>query len=164
MPTSSNRAGRRSQPHGPRKPLPIADRIEALRRLEYRLEAYDYERSQTNLKLEAYAWRVPITVPAYGRTFVLRIEIDPRFTRVFVVGWTGRMKHKYSDGSICMWWPKDPPSRRWQREDGLLKLVDTALVHVFKELYWQETGDWLGEEAPHSAPKINPQATLSEAA
>jgi hypothetical protein len=135
-----------------------------LRALEEGLEAYDFERSTTKLKLEAYTWRVPIEVPVYERAFVLRIELDPRYLRVFVEGWSGPMKHRYSDGSLCMWWPKDPPHRRWQRADGLLKLVDTALTHVFKELYWQEAGEWLGEEAPHAAPKINPRAALSEAA
>lgn len=51
-----------------------------------------------------------------------------------------------------MWLPDDPDERRWRPSDGLLKLIDTAVVHLFKELYWRETGEWLGDEAPHHVP------------
>ncbi len=37
--------------------------------------------------------------------------------------------------------------------DGLLKLVDTARAHLFKELYFRETGEWLGEEVPPRRPE-----------
>jgi hypothetical protein len=156
----SRRSRRSSTLHGPRKPIPIAGRILALRQLEDGIDAYPYERTSTILRLEAYTWHVPITVPVYDRLLVLRIELDPRHVRVFVEGWTGPMKHKYADGSLCMWWPKDPPHRKWQRAEGMLKLVDTALTHLFKELYWQETGDWLGEEAPHGTPKTRLPAMI----
>jgi hypothetical protein len=43
------------------------------------------------------------------------------------------MKHTFGANQLCMWYPKDPPSRQWSRVDGLLKLVDTAVVHLFKE-------------------------------
>jgi hypothetical protein len=36
----------------------------------------------------------------------------------------------------------------------VLKLVDTAVAHLFKELYFRETGEWLGEEVPRDVPKI----------
>ena len=142
----------------------MAERIFAVRRLEERLNVYEFERRIVNLRLEAYSWRVPIVVPIYDRRFVLRIELDPRYVGVFVEGWTGSMKHRYSDGSLCMWWPQDPPDRRWQRGEGLLKLVDTALTHLFKELYWREAGEWLGEEAPHAAPKVQHRAAPPDSA
>ena len=44
--------------------------------------------------------------------------------------------------------------------DGLLKLVDTAVVHLFKELYFRETQEWLGDEVLHGAPKVEQHVRL----
>ena len=52
----------------------------------------------------------------------------------------------------------------WSRTDGLIKLVDTAVAHLFKELFYRETGEWPGEEAPHAAPKREPRASHDPAA
>ncbi len=75
------------------------------------------------------------------------------------------MRHRYSDGTICMWYPKDPPpDRQWNRGEGLLKLVDTAVTHLFKELYFRETGEWLGEEVHRDVQKDEQSAPLDRAA
>ena len=63
-----------------------------------------------------------------------------------------------------MWLPSDPPERRWRRNDGRLRLIDTAVVHLFKELYWREHAEWLGEEAPHGIPKVEPRVSGPAAA
>jgi hypothetical protein len=34
-------------------------------------------------------------------------------------------------------------------DDGLLALFGMILVHLFKEAYWRENGQWLGDEFPH---------------
>lgn len=60
--------------------------------------------------------------------------------------------HRYPDSGrrrLCMWYPTDPPNRRWSVDDGLLALFAIAADHLFKEAWWRETGEWLGEEAPH---------------
>jgi putative transposase len=57
-----------------------------------------------------------------------------------------------------------PPNRQWNRADGVLKLVDTAVAHLFKELYFRETGEWLGEEVHRDVPKIVQRAPLDRAA
>ena len=59
--------------------------------------------------------------------------------------------HRYSDGSLCMWYPPDPIGRRWVFEDGLLNLVGLVMTHLFREAWWRETGEWLGEEVPHGS-------------
>jgi hypothetical protein len=46
----------------------------------------------------------------------------------------------------------------------MLKLVDTAVAHLFKELYFRETGEWLGEEVHRDLPKIEAHARLVRAA
>ena len=43
-------------------------------------------------------------------------------------------------------------------------LVDTAVAHLFRELYFRETGEWLGEEAHRDVPKIEQRAPLDRAA
>lgn len=45
----------------------------------------------------------------------------------------------------------------------MLKLVDTALAHLFKELYFRETGEWLGEEVHRDVPEIEQRAPLDRA-
>jgi hypothetical protein len=102
-------------------------------------------------------------VPLYDETYSLRIELGERSpVQVVAENWMGTMKHTYGQNRLCMWLPGDPPERRWQRSDGLLKLIDSAVLHLFRELYWRENGEWLGEEAPHDLPKI--EARLSELA
>lgn len=63
-----------------------------------------------------------------------------------------------------MWFPKDPPNRQWNPADGLLQLVDTAVAHLFKELYFRETGEWLGQEVNRDAPKTTDRVLLERIA
>jgi hypothetical protein len=74
--------------------------------------------------------------------------------RVFANG-PSESTHRYSDGSLCMWYPPDPEDQRWVRNDGLLELIGHTIRHLFCEAWWRETGHWLGPEAPHGllAPK-----------
>jgi hypothetical protein len=60
--------------------------------------------------------------------------------------------HRYPDGELCCWYPKDPAAQRWVWADGLVSLIDQVRVHLLKEAWWRETGEWLGDAAPH-APK-----------
>ena len=108
---------------------------------------------------------MPITVPAYDQTYIVRIELG-ELSSVHVVAedWAGPMKHTFGHNRLCMWLPSDPAERRWQRSDGLLKLIDTAVLHLFRELYWRENGEWLGEEAPHDMPKVEARILASAAA
>lgn len=124
-----------------------------------------FERASTNFRLQAYVWLVPIVVPAYDERYVLRIKLDERRpVQVTAEGWHGAMRHTYGANELCMWYPKDPPNRQWSRGDGLLMLVDTAVAHLFKELYFRETGEWLGEEVHRDVPKAEERALLEHAA
>jgi hypothetical protein len=62
--------------------------------------------------------------------------------------------HRYPDGALCLWYPADPPHRRWTSDKGLLDLVEIIRRHLFLERYWRMTGgwdggEWLYEDAPH---------------
>lgn len=59
--------------------------------------------------------------------------------------------HRYEDGSLCIWCPWDSEEQRWTLQDGLLQLLGLISLHLFREAWWRETGEWLGPEAPHSA-------------
>ena len=59
--------------------------------------------------------------------------------------------HRYGDGSLCMWFPDDPPARRWVPADGLEALVVYIRAHLVREDWWRRTGEWPGPEAPPGA-------------
>lgn len=166
VPITSRPSARRRGRLGPRKPVVLAERVRRLARLEEGLgDHYAYGRISTNFRLETFVWRVPVTVPAYDEQFILRIELDERHAvRVTAEGWHGPMRHTFGANTLCMWFPKDPPDRQWNRADGLLKLVDTAVAHLFKELYFRETAEWLGEEVHQAAPKVEERALLERVA
>lgn len=146
--------------------MSLAERLRLLERLEEGLgDNYAFRRVSADFRLQAFAWEVSVIVPTYDDAHVLRIELEERReVRVAVLGWEGSMRHTYGRNTLCMWCPKDPPERQWNRADGLLKLVDTARVHLFKELYFRETGEWLGEEVHRDVPKGEARAGLELAA
>jgi hypothetical protein len=64
---------------------------------------------------------------------------------------------EYDGQSLCIWDPLDPPEARWVFEDGLLELLGHIRVHLFKEAWWRDTGEWPGPEAPHPVPSADPE-------
>lgn len=62
-------------------------------------------------------------------------------------------KHRYPDGSLCLWTPWDPPRRRWTAEKGLLELIELTRQHLFLENYWRRFQVWLVEDSPHGLPR-----------
>jgi len=87
----------------------------------------------------------------------VRIVFDddrPTVPRVVVIGEERQQgwPHRYGDGSLCMWFPKDPPEQRWLLEDGLLALIGYVEAHLFREIWWLEHDEWLGPEAGHGPP------------
>lgn len=72
-------------------------------------------------------------------------------------------KHRMPDGALCLFFPKDPPEKRWQHTNGLVSLFEIVRRHLAFEEYWRDTGGfgdgrghgagvWLGDEAPHGFP------------
>jgi hypothetical protein len=99
-------------------------------------------------------YRVRMAVPYYeSRLVEIRFTDWARAPKVFVDG-PRASPHRYSDGSLCMWYPKDPPDQKWVFDDGLLTLLNYIQAHLFREAWWREKGPpWLGPEAPHRRPK-----------
>lgn len=101
-----------------------------------------------------YLWQVTLDVPGYDPRRV-RVEFRaglPSSPQVYADGPSGRTAspHRFDDRRLCIWYPSDGPDRRWTPDDGLLVLLGMIAVHLFKEAYWRETGQWLGDEYPHA--------------
>lgn len=89
-----------------------------------------------------------ITVPHYEDR-VLMIFFSDHGVSAFADG--PPSPHRYADGSLCMWFPGDPFNRRWSIDDGLVNLLYLVRNHLFREAYWREHGEWLGDERAHDS-------------
>lgn len=97
-------------------------------------------------------YHVELDVPFYGRRRVHIVVAnlgDPSFVKVYAEDGPAS-KHRYGDGSLCMWLPGDPREQTWIPRDGLLQLIGHVERHLFREAWAAETGEWPGEEAPHA--------------
>lgn len=111
-------------------------------------------------KYARLAYIVTVPVPEYEPRVIemhfRRTSPILELTRVYADGAT-ESPHRYAPHlkdplrrpSLCIWYPDDPAEQRWVATDGLLSLVEMTRVHLFKEAFWRETGEWLGEEMPH---------------
>jgi hypothetical protein len=107
-------------------------------------------------------YRVVVPVEHYeSRTIEMHFRRNtalPSLTAVYADG-PEESPHRYPPAdddhdpkhrrSLCIWHPKAPPEGRWVPSDGLLTLIELTRVHLFKEAYYRETGEWLGKEHPH---------------
>jgi hypothetical protein len=92
-----------------------------------------------------------VDVPVYDQQRNVRIEFpatSPALPGVFVDG-PDDSPHRYADGSLCMYHPADPPSRRWTPTEGLAGLIDCIRAHLFQEAEARAGHGWPGDEAPH---------------
>lgn len=70
-------------------------------------------------------------------------------------------RHRYSDGTLCMWDPADTESYKWVLSDKLPALIGIIIRHLFKEAWWRETGEWLGAEAAHGSKVVDTERVSS---
>lgn len=124
------------------------------------LEAYPDLHRQRRLcpsgPVDVYRATVPVIGSADRRITVEHDWRHPGQPCVCADGPTAS-PHRYAQRrrhQLCIWHPTDPASRRWVPDDGFLVLFGMIGVHLFKEAWWRNTGEWLGDEAPH-APEIN---------
>ena len=95
-------------------------------------------------------YNVELVVPNYEnrRVHVLFRKANPRAPKVRADG-PANSPHRFGDGCLCIWWPRDTPEMCWVLEDGLVRLLGLIVAHLIREAWWRETGEWLGPEAPH---------------
>ena len=59
--------------------------------------------------------------------------------------------HRHSDNSLCLYYPKD---RSWHRENFVAKtIVPWAVEWLALYEIWCITGEWYGDEVPHTGKK-----------
>jgi hypothetical protein len=78
---------------------------------------------------------------------------SPDMPRVYTSG-SDPSPHRYRDGSLCMWFPGDPPEQRWSRSHGPVALMGHVVAHLIREEWWRKTGEWPGPEAPHDQNEV----------
>ena len=102
-------------------------------------------------------YRLTVHVPHYDdrRVQILFRKDSPRIPRVSVDGPVDS-KHRFSSGELCMWYPEDSVDNRWVFEDGLIALLGQIIVHLFREAWYRETGEWPGPEVVHSKIESEP--------
>jgi len=106
-------------------------------------------------------YRLTVDVPYYDprRVQVIFKKDSPMFPRVSVDGPVDS-KHRFSSGHLCMWYHGDPFENQWVFEDGLVTLLGHIVVHLFREAWWRETGEWPGPEIKHSEIKYEQTGVL----
>jgi hypothetical protein len=62
------------------------------------------------------------------------------------------LRHRWPDGSLCMWLDSDPPDHRWVPDDGLLALVGHVEQHAYGEAECRAGRDWPKPESPGGSP------------
>lgn len=99
----------------------------------------------------AIVYRFTVDVPHYEPRRVevrFRNGLSPGFPHITVDG-PADSPHRYEGGKLCIWEPTDATENRWVPRDGLHELVRHISLHLFKEAWWRESGEWLGDEVRH---------------
>lgn len=78
--------------------------------------------------------------------FSLRV---PNVPHIFSDGPT-ESPHRYSDSSLCIWYPYDHKTARWRPIDGPAVLLGHVAVHLIKEQWYRQKGEWPGDHVPHA--------------
>lgn len=118
----------------------------------------DVRRRRRGEHADEYTAMVPVRGYASRRVTVVIDRRAPDLARVYAHGPTlSPHRHAGRGGTeLCIWHPYDPPCRRWAADEGIAVLFGMAAVHLFKEAWWRDMGEWLGEEAPHRADEAAP--------
>ncbi len=98
-----------------------------------------------------------IEVPEYEpRKVLIKMKPDCGSSPKVTVDGPVDSPHRYDkdNGELCMWYPWDPKDNRWVFTDGLLQLLVLIQMHLFREAWWRETGEWLGPEVLHVDDEI----------
>ena len=80
-----------------------------------------------------------------------RIRDGRDFPAVYA-GYFPGLEHRFADGALCLYYPRDPEQRRWTSEKRLRALLGLAADHLFFEDVFRDTGDWIAPQAAHGFP------------
>jgi len=105
-----------------------------------------------------FGYEVDIEVPYYEsrRVSVLFYSHRSRNAPMVLADGPTDSPHRHSlhgRRQLCIWHPEAVRAERWVWEDGLLTLLGLTRMHLFREAYWREFGEWTGPEAAHGDPE-----------
>ena len=63
------------------------------------------------------------------------------------------LRHRWPNGSLCMWLDSDPPEMRWVAADGFLALVGHIRQHAWCEAVCRSGEPWPKPESPGNHPR-----------
>lgn len=101
-------------------------------------------------------YRFAVDTPVYDDQRL--VTVTPRSPRshedpvVFIDG-QPCLRHRWPDGSLCMWLDSDPPEMRWVAADGFLALVGHIEQHAWCEAVCRTGQPWPKPESPGSHPR-----------
>jgi hypothetical protein len=111
---------------------------------------------------ERCTYTLTVIVPEYDDARRIKLMFDATRSRsaphILSDGPT-ESPHRYADNermTLCVWEPTDPPEQRWLWDDGLLVLLALIRLHLFKESWWRDTGEWPGPQARR--PALTPRS------
>ena len=73
----------------------------------------------------------------------------------------GAASSGHSPAELCLWYPNDPRSLRWEWPDGIEQYVTRVHRHLHFEEYYRREGEWPVEDAPHAEPVNGAHPILS---
>jgi hypothetical protein len=120
--------------------------------------AIDGRRIQVRERVRAgrIVYRCAIPVPEHDGDVPVRIELltatRPWRPQVYAQA-PECLRHRFRDGSLCMWWELDPRARRWMPTDGLSELIHHIRRHLFQEACCRAGLSWPGEQSPGDHPR-----------
>jgi hypothetical protein len=100
------------------------------------------------------SYRFVVGVPASSEERLLRADFKPglKSPAVFADG-PVCLRHRWRNGSLCMWDPDAPPSERWTCGDGLPSLAIHAQLHLHCESECRAGRPWPKEEMAGEHPR-----------
>ncbi|WP_460870791.1 hypothetical protein [Nocardioides pakistanensis] len=93
--------------------------------------------------------RISIRADGALYAFPLRPQRSWKHRNPSPLGW----QFGHLAGELCLWYPRDPRSLRWEWDDGLEQYVTRVHRHLFFEEFHRREGHWPVEDAPHSDPE-----------
>ena len=71
--------------------------------------------------------------------------------------------HRNPDGSMCLWYPRDVPERRWTHDKGLISLAHIITNQVVAEDMVRAGHEWPLDEEGHGFPQDRLRAAREQA-
>jgi hypothetical protein len=101
-------------------------------------------------------YRFPIDTPVHDEQRLVTVtfhSVRSPSTPIVNIDGPVCLRHRWKDGSLCMWFDQDPDAERWVVRDGLAGLMDHATEHAYCEAECRAGRPWPKPESPGEHPR-----------